>query len=98
MFTRVETEHYQRVKEFMRKAGQLPTQDGPHIPDAKIRLLRAKLIFEEAMEAINGLGIAATRTGTVISSVDPDGFGQLGPEIQEIYSRVYIWNPSGLGC
>lgn len=53
----MQSEHQQRVEEFMDKAGQeLPepfTQ-----PDEKTRILRAKLIFEEAMETIrDGLGV-----------------------------------------
>lgn len=50
------TLHQQRVNEFMAKAGQeVPAH--PCIPDEKVRLLRARLILEEAMETILALGI-----------------------------------------
>ena len=49
--------HQQRVDEFMLKAGQkVPLS--PEMPDAETRLLRARLILEEAMETIElGLGV-----------------------------------------
>lgn len=59
------TEHQQRVYHFMVKAGQ-ETPDTPCIPDEKTRLLRAKLIFEEAMETIQALGVIIRPKG------DPD--------------------------
>jgi predicted HAD superfamily Cof-like phosphohydrolase len=51
------TEHAQRVLSFMLRAKQnCPVV--PTLPDEKTRILRAKLIFEEAMELIkDGLGI-----------------------------------------
>lgn len=49
--------HQFRINEFMRKAGQeLPPS--PCIPSEEIRLLRAKLILEEAFETVAGLGVA----------------------------------------
>lgn len=49
--------HQHSVDAFMRKAQQaLP--DGPVVPDAATRVLRAKLIYEEAMETINALGVS----------------------------------------
>ena len=52
----VVTAHQLRIEEFMRRAEQgLPS--APCIPDAEVRLLRAKLIFEEAMETIEALGV-----------------------------------------
>lgn len=50
------TDHYQRVQEFMEKAGQ-ETPDEPTMPDADVRRLRAMLILEEALETIDALGI-----------------------------------------
>ncbi len=51
------TRHQERVEEFMRKARQvLPSK--PTIPTLAVRTLRAKLIFEEALEKIHGLGLA----------------------------------------
>jgi predicted HAD superfamily Cof-like phosphohydrolase len=58
-FTREKTEHYQRVEAFMEYAGQIPK--GGHAQPRELtqdeRILRAKLIFEEAMETINALGV-----------------------------------------
>ena len=50
------TPHYERVRQFMQKVGQ-ETPSVPVIPDEKTRLLRAKLILEEAIETINALGV-----------------------------------------
>lgn len=47
--------HYKKVEEFMRLAKQ-GTPSEPTMPDEETRLLRAKLIFEEALETIEGLG------------------------------------------
>ena len=50
------TVHYQRVRSFMEKAGQeTPTEIV--VPDEHTRLLRARLILEEAIETVNALGI-----------------------------------------
>jgi predicted HAD superfamily Cof-like phosphohydrolase len=46
----------QRVKDWMTKFGQ-DTPPTPVIPSLEIRKLRAKLILEEALETISGLGI-----------------------------------------
>ena len=50
------TPHQQRIDEFMRKAGQ-DVPDKPCIPDAKTRVLRARLILEEALETIHAMGV-----------------------------------------
>lgn len=47
--------HYERVREFMRMAKQ-DTPDRIGLPDDTTRLLRARLIYEEAMETIHALG------------------------------------------
>lgn len=47
--------HQQKVREFMQKAGQ-ETPDKPTIPNREVRYLRAKLILEECLEAIDALG------------------------------------------
>ena len=49
------TDHQKRVEQFMRLAGQ-DVPASPEIPTEAVRLLRAKLIFEEAMETIEALG------------------------------------------
>ena len=57
------SEHQQRIEQFMRLAGQnLPIS--PEIPTKEVRLLRAKLILEEALETIHALGILVTRNVT----------------------------------
>ena len=50
------TAHYDRVKAFMQKVGQA-TPEIATIPDSKIRILRAKLILEEALETVEALGV-----------------------------------------
>lgn len=53
----MKSEHQQRVEEFMRLAGQ-EVPEVPTKPSNEVRILRAKLIFEEAMETITqGLGV-----------------------------------------
>lgn len=60
------TPHYQRVKDFMQKVGQ-DTPEGAVIPDAKIRILRAKLILEEALETVEALGVTVHHSGHQIT-------------------------------
>ncbi len=50
------TNHQQRVLEFMLRAKQ-DCPMTPKIPDEKVRLLRARLILEEALETIDALGV-----------------------------------------
>lgn len=49
------TDHYDRIKTFMKLAGQ-ETPEEPITPSLEIRKLRAKLILEEALETIYALG------------------------------------------
>lgn len=49
------TIHQLRIEEFMRLAGQ-DVPKSPTIPSEDVRLLRAKLILEEAIETIGALG------------------------------------------
>lgn len=60
---RVRSLHQQKVDTFMRLGGQeLPEQ--PTMPGDDVRLLRARLIMEEAMETIEkGLGIKVSTRG-----------------------------------
>ncbi|MBO6577074.1 MAG: hypothetical protein JJ896_15100 [Rhodothermales bacterium] len=48
--------HFKRVRTFMQKAGQ-ETPAETLIPDAETRILRAKLILEEALETVEALGV-----------------------------------------
>lgn len=75
--------HQQRIEAFMALAGQA-APGHPALPSLEIRKLRAKLILEEALEAINALGF------NVIASVSPVGTSQdqlslvehgLGPDL-----------------
>lgn len=50
------TEHLDAVREFMVKAKQT-TSFAQRIPTPEERILRAKLIYEEAMETIEALGV-----------------------------------------
>jgi len=50
------TPHFRRIREFMQKAGQ-DTPSRPSIPNAETRILRAKLIVEEALETVEALGV-----------------------------------------
>ncbi len=54
--TNMPTPHAARIRSFMQKAGQA-TPDAPVIPTEEIRILRAKLILEEALETVRGLGV-----------------------------------------
>ncbi|MCY4000423.1 MAG: hypothetical protein OXF84_06405 [Bacteroidetes bacterium] len=51
------TNHYKRVKAFMENAGQ-PTPTKVTTPDDDTRVLRARLILEEALETVHALGIS----------------------------------------
>ncbi len=55
------TSHYTRVAAFMRQAGQ-DVPAAPLIPDEATRLLRAKLILEEALETVKALGVGVRVT------------------------------------
>jgi predicted HAD superfamily Cof-like phosphohydrolase len=59
-YPRAKSEHYQNVLRFMLGAGQVDGAAfccGPALPQSEVRLLRARLIYEEAMETINALGV-----------------------------------------
>ena len=59
------TPHYKRIRAFMQHAGQ-DTPDSVTIPDAASRLLRAKLILEEAMETVQALGVEVSLGDTLV--------------------------------
>ncbi len=68
------TPHYTRVRAFMQKIGQA-TPASPVVPDEKTRLLRAKLILEEAIETIRAMGVGVRLRDTGgqegVVTVDP---------------------------
>ena len=51
------TAHYRRIRQFMQHAGQ-ETPSQTTIPDEETRLLRARLILEEALETVHALGVS----------------------------------------
>jgi predicted HAD superfamily Cof-like phosphohydrolase len=53
------SQHYELVAQFMRMAKQ-EVPDAPFEPSPAVRLLRAKLILEEAMETCAALGVSIT--------------------------------------
>jgi predicted HAD superfamily Cof-like phosphohydrolase len=72
----LETEHYARVKYFMQQADQ----DCPNLPTKPIpavAVLRARIILEEALETINGLGVEVR---ILDDHGDPD---ERGPQIND---------------
>ncbi len=80
------TPHYQRIKEFMIKAGQ-DTPESVTIPDEEVRILRAKLILEEALETVTALGVSAEITdGTSILHKDSELVFRISgePDLEEI--------------
>ncbi len=59
-----QTIHQEKVEQFMKLAGQ-EVPDRPNEPSKEVRILRAKLIFEEAMETImKGLGVCIGVSGS----------------------------------
>lgn len=61
----METLHYQRVKSFMKKAKQ-GTPAWPAVPDERTRILRARLILEEALETAEALGVQVSVQGHLV--------------------------------
>ncbi len=60
------TPHYQRIKEFMQKAGQATPETATR-PDDETRVLRAKLILEEALETVEALGVRVHSNGAPLT-------------------------------
>jgi predicted HAD superfamily Cof-like phosphohydrolase len=56
------TPHFRRIRRFMQQAGQ-KTPDAVTVPDAPTRILRAKLILEEALETVHALGVVVRAGG-----------------------------------
>ena len=63
------TAHHNRVREFMEKAGQ-DTPTAVTIPDERTRLLRARLILEEALETLQALGVEVQLSGERVTFED----------------------------
>ena len=71
--TKQTTDHYDRIKTFMKLAGQ-DTPDEPVEPSLGIRKLRAVLILEEALETIKALGFTAYEVDDEIAIRYTDDF------------------------
>ena len=63
------TRHASDVALFAKLAGQV-IPDTIGVPDEKTRILRAKLIMEEALETIRGLGVNIVSTSGLIINID----------------------------
>ena len=73
-YDRETTPHYNRIREFMQKAGQ-GTPEEVVTPDGEVRVLRAKLIFEEALETISALGVRVDEIrGACLQTMDLEFF------------------------
>ena len=53
------TAHFERIRKMMFVAGQ-GTPSQPTVPDEPTALLRARIILEEALEAVDALGVTAS--------------------------------------
>lgn len=69
----MKTAHQLSVEQFMRLAKQ-EVPSTPTEPSEEVRLLRAKLIFEEAMETIKALGVVASISLGCDEYIDVDEF------------------------
>lgn len=70
----LKTSHQKRVERFMRLAGQT-VPETVSIPDVETRILRAKLIMEEAMETVKAMGIRLFCDGDDSVSLNYDDLG-----------------------
>ena len=77
------TAHYDRVKTFMQKVGQ-DTPAGAAVPDEKTRILRAKLILEEALETVEALGVRVHTKGVEVTEEGVDYSGDGEVNLQEV--------------
>lgn len=81
------TEHYERVKAMMQRIPGQETPDEITIPDENTRVLRAKLILEEALETIDALRVNVfLKTGTSAFAINTNSdlafYGTLGGEAE----------------
>ena len=73
------TRHFSDVKRFMQLAKQ-EMHDTPTMPSQETRLLRARLILEEALETVGALGFTPTLVGVARS----DPMGQPATTVQVV--------------
>lgn len=77
------TPHYDRVKEFMVKAGQ-NCPPSPIIPSPEVRVLRAKLTWEECAEELDGLGVTMRFNPGDASIIKPSFKADREPDLVKI--------------
>ena len=81
------SKHQERVEQFMKLAGQ-EVKTSPAIPDKDIRLLRAKLILEEALETVYALGFRLVAKSDHYDTDSEKDFyfyeNRQGPSLEEI--------------
>lgn len=84
------TKQQLQVREWSEKFGQC-VSDTPTIPSLEVRKLRAKLILEEALETIEGLGLEASIDDipvTNISDIDFSDFHITKPNLATIADGI----------
>lgn len=77
------TEHGQRIRDFMKLAGQ-ECPPKPTLPSEEVRKLRARLILEEALETITALGIHVMLDGVSLQQRDYELVANCEPNLVEI--------------
>lgn len=90
--------HQHRIEKFMKASGQ-EVPDEVTVPDYSVRLLRAKLILEEAEEVIEALGFRWDQEGGLFQEL-PEGASTPGEILKELadLSVVTIGTMSALGA
>lgn len=94
MSCREKSEHQQRVEEFMRGAGQ-EVKSFPDLPGPDVRLLRAKLILEEALETIEALGFKISVS--CLEKFARSGLKITNTELVEVYEPDLVGIADGCG-
>lgn len=80
------TNHQRRVEAFMRGANH-PVPSFPRVPNEEVRLLRAKLIYEETLEVLDAMGVEVLHspgTEPKFTCVKEDGEVSLGHVLKEL--------------
>jgi predicted HAD superfamily Cof-like phosphohydrolase len=89
------TPHQRRVRAFMQRAGQdTPTE--VTVPDRNTRILRAKLILEEALETIEALGVEVWAKGS--GGSEEVGLGSTDTSLQFVNSGQVDLEGVADGC
>lgn len=75
--------HQIRTEEFMKQGGQVPPSRAT-MPDAETRLLRAKLIMEEAWETIEALGFHPSVDNRIFHHSELEFTDTVKPDFEKI--------------